>query len=288
MKIYISICRGQTGNELFQFINLLRYAQRKNCYVITINFNKSKKIFNINNKIKNISISNEKFLYKIINKLIIFLTKKKIISQITQLKTKDKYKIETKNLVFSKGIFKNIIFVSGFYQSYKFLKKINKIDININLKKFILEYKNKNFKSDYLNYFIHIRKGDYSKFIIDNKNIILPNSYYESAIQIVKKENFKVFFHIFSDEPVNTNELKLNINEFVVVDENNPVHIFCLMQSFDGGIIANSSLSYISAYYAKKNTPFKNFIAPYNNLGYNINKEIPSGINNKIFFYVNN
>jgi hypothetical protein len=285
MKIYISICRGRLGNELFQYLNILNFQFNPDNYIICINYNNISHIVETNySNIKFINLNENNLIFKIINRLLNVLVNIKLITHINPQTTGKYYTYESNELDIKLGIISTISYITGFYQSEKYIKNINKLKINKKSKEIFNQYQIKHYKSDRKNIFIHIRKGDYRNFFINGINIVLPIDYYKKSISIFKDKYPNVFFHIFCDEDINILDYDLDNSNCIVSSENNANNIFIYMACLDGGILSNSSLSYIAGYYGLIYN--KSYIAPKNHLGYKINEEIPQGINNEKFHYL--
>lgn len=98
--------------------------------------------------------------------------------------------------------------------------------------------------------FIHVRRGDYLKY--PEKFIILPTSYYEEAIGIVRKKLNNPTFFIFSDDLafVKENLVKAAGGNVVWVGDYGlrDYEELILMSKCRHGIIANSTFSWWGAY----------------------------------------
>lgn len=110
--IVISKSQGQLGNQIFQFINLHK-AYKKN-KIILIDFENIKNIFKINNKSIKI-INNKNKIIEYFIKFIRIAVRIRILTSIYEEKNNSILKIN--------GLFKNIIYINGFFQSEKYLYK---------------------------------------------------------------------------------------------------------------------------------------------------------------------
>jgi hypothetical protein len=88
--------------------------------------------------------------------------------------------------------------------------------------------------------FIHIRRGDYLGK--SGYHTVLPLSYYESAMSVVKSDKY----YIVSDD-MGWVKANFHHNSFIYFDES-ATDCFRLMTSCDSGIIANSTFSWWGAY----------------------------------------
>ena len=95
---------------------------------------------------------------------------------------------------------------------------------------------------------IHVRRQDYLKLGID-----LPQNYYENSINLLKKDLKEFEFDIFTDDK----EWVLNQNIFsdfrnIYGEDNDPIESFKKMLCYKHFIIANSTYSYLAAFFGEK------------------------------------
>ena len=95
---------------------------------------------------------------------------------------------------------------------------------------------------------IHVRRQDYLKLGID-----LPQNYYQNAINLLKKDLKEFEFDIFTDDK----EWVLNQNIFsdfrnIYGEDDDPIESFKKMLCYKHFIIANSTYSYLSAFFGEK------------------------------------
>lgn len=95
---------------------------------------------------------------------------------------------------------------------------------------------------------IHVRRQDYLKLGIN-----LPENYYTNSMQLLKKEVNKFEFDIFTDDK----DWVLNQNIFsnhrkIYGENNDPVKSFKKMLYYQHFIIANSTYSYLAAFFGEK------------------------------------
>ncbi|MCP3973307.1 MAG: alpha-1,2-fucosyltransferase [bacterium] len=108
---------------------------------------------------------------------------------------------------------------------------------------------------------VHVRRGDYLKLA---GSPVLPMSYYERAVDLIRQWVPDSEFFVFSDDPewARTN-LHLDVRRVEFVDINSeaaPHEDLRLMSSCKGHIIANSTLSWWGAWLSER--PEKCVIAP--------------------------
>ena len=92
---------------------------------------------------------------------------------------------------------------------------------------------------------IHVRRQDYLKLGID-----LPQNYYQNAINLLKKDLKEFEFDIFTDDK----EWVLNQNIFsdfrnIYGEDDDPIESFKKMLCYKHFIIANSTYSYLAAFF---------------------------------------
>ena len=95
---------------------------------------------------------------------------------------------------------------------------------------------------------IHVRRQDYLKLGIN-----LPENYYKNSINLLKKDLKEFEFDIFTDDK----EWVLNQNIFsdfrkIYGEENEPIELFKKMICYKHFIIANSTYSYLAAFFGEK------------------------------------
>ena len=95
---------------------------------------------------------------------------------------------------------------------------------------------------------IHVRRQDYLKLGIN-----LPENYYKNSINLLKKELSDFEFDIFTDDK----EWVLNQNIFsdfrkIYGEDNDPIKSFKKMLCYQHYIIANSTYSYLAAFFGEK------------------------------------
>lgn len=275
-RIYLVKSNGRFGNQLFQILHALSECP-KNSVILAFNFTKTKKVLsNSTDNVYFINLGN--FLDRIIDLLFNLADKYKIFSIIDQgtLKT-DAGIIHAANKKFFFGLFKNIILIKGFYQSSIFLSHVNKYTYKIFNKNLVRS-------SQYI--FVHFRRSDYKTISMMNKSIVLDHSYYIKSVNHFRTIDPKTQFLIFSDEALSDSDLDLFAGNFYKFSNlSDPAEIYEEMLSCKGGIICNSSLSWLAGFHLKLIDENSLIIAPFNHIGHNIGIEIPEGINFNGFNY---
>lgn len=151
-------------------------------------------------------------------------------------------------------------FLDGYWQSEKYFINYKKIIQNILSTTEIEKIKllNKYPKLNGNTTSIHVRRGDYLQF--PNTHPVLPISYYDEAIKVLKCENILVF----SDDIAWCKEnIKFDNCEFI--DQEDEITTMKIMSLCKSNIIANSSFSWWGAWVSTEEN--KKVIAPKNWFG---------------------
>lgn len=252
-KYAIVEIKGGLGNQIFQY-SFAKYLESVGFKVLfNLNFFKSSK--NSNN------VTERKFLLKELSCKI-----DEASNTLQQLSDKLNYVIN------SKKIKKNFPFINNYiYQyfkekdydkdlEYKDFAIINNFDgywqNNIHhlktQKESLLNIFDINYQDiDSLNnnkILIHVRRKDYLKLEIN-----LPENYYKNCIDLLKKEFEELEFDIFTDDK----EWVLNQNVFsgygkIYGGDIDPIDSFKKMLCYKHFIIANSTYSYLAAFFGEK------------------------------------
>jgi hypothetical protein len=258
--------KGGLGNQLFQYA-VARQLALKNNTEINIDYSyltppyggsdtPRQYLLNLYN-IKAVSNNPAGLIYKKINLL------HKILRKIG-LKTRfylKKYYFEN-GVGFDSNILrlKDNIWLTGFFQSYKYFEDI--VDI-LNE-----EFKLKTPLNTNLNItesesiFVHIRRGDYVSNSAANKFLgLCPLDYYERAVKFMRGKVKNPRFFIFSDD-ISWVQDYLKIEDAVYVSDGNlqDFEELALMSQCRHGVVANSSFSWWGAWLISN--PTKIIIAP--------------------------
>ena len=252
-KIAIVEIKGGFGNQIFQY-SFAKYLESVGFKVLyNLSFFKSSNYSN--------NVTERKFLLK-------ELSCKIDEASITLQKLSDKLNY----LINSKKIKKNFPFINNYiYQyfkekdydkdlEYKDFAIINNFDgywqTNIHhlktQKESLLNIFDINYQDiDSLNnnkILIHVRRQDYLKLEIN-----LPENYYKNCIDLLKKEFEELEFDIFTDDK----DWVLNQNVFsgygkIYGGDIDPIDSFKKMLCYKHFIIANSTYSYLAAFFGEK------------------------------------
>ncbi len=160
-------------------------------------------------------------------------------------------------------------YLSGFWQSERYFKKIKPLLLNTFTPKALPTTENAEWIAKMQHtesVSLHIRRGDY----ISNKNALAHHGicdlpYYYRALEHIKRTHPKIDVFVFSDDlPWCKNHLQLRDNVHFV-DSNQTAHLYydmVLMNHCKHNIIANSSFSWWGAWLNRN--PGKIVVAPLN------------------------
>jgi hypothetical protein len=248
MIIFIS--DGRLGNQIFQY-SFLKTISKKDETIVCLNMEMFFKTFDFDRHgiwhITNKYI--RFFLNKIAPLMLTPLYKARIINFVAQ--KKDIHLGPLPDWSEKRGLLPFIRYVkTGFFQSEIFFDKTLVSDLQIkdiymvNARQIISAI-----SEDYTKVFIHIRRGDYiNESFMGNMGIDLPKSYYEKAINIIKKEIETPFFIFLSDDPSYVKCCFKELGPKIILKNSMEVD-FGIMTLCEAGIISNSSFSWWGAYF---------------------------------------
>ena len=154
---------------------------------------------------------------------------------------------------------KDVINLVGFFQSYKYYEK-TEFDFKSRINLFILkeeyqtkiniEYKKIKNKSSNKLISIHVRRGDYLKYI--DYHVLLPLTYYINCINKIEKKDTNFYYIICSDDIEWCKRVFFKISDRCFFSENSDVIDLYLMSLCNENVISNSSFSLISNYLNKE------------------------------------
>lgn len=253
--------KGGCGNQLFQIFATLSYSLKYNLYSLFLD-----KIMFISNPQRHTYWNNllveMKENYRIYNSKILENGKFCIYNE-----KSFSYEKIPPPLVLTKDLNKTIIFLKGYFQSYKYFEEnYNTIYSMFNFDKKKYKISNKFVKNNNLNNFnfnntisIHFRLGDYKKF--QDIHPIVPYEYYKSSIEIVLdkcKNNILniLYFHennIKEDIEIVKNNIEKLKNDFPSINFLEVSNLedweeLILMSCCHYNIIPNSSFSWWACY----------------------------------------
>lgn len=278
----IFLASGQLGNQIFQY-TFLKTIQKNNEKLIVSGFEELKEVFEIDDFIvlnrKNWLIRNS--IHRIIDPVLNFLSKKKIISSISVnheriLKYYSREKISYSE---QKGLFALFTYVKlGYFQSELFFD--NNVVKTLKIKEKYLKLADEFLEQipfDYHKVFIHIRRGDYKDFNVLGKSSLLPMNYYEEQIELflAKKEN--CFFILLSNEPDLINKEFENLENKIISNHNHYGTDLAIMTKCNSGILSPSSFGWWGSYLMQDRDTI---IAPKYWMGFNSGVEFGTEICN--------
>jgi len=228
---------GGLGNQLFMLFNGISYAIDNNKQFL-IHLEKNKRDFYFNNFLNSIK-------FTIANN-----------NTIGNAVIKKPYHEELFNYI---PLPKDIDFIKGYFQSYKYFQHNYQIIYNmLNLNSFM---NNPKYTLDFPYISIHIRLGDFIH--LPHFNLILDVKYYLNAIQLLKDKlgndiyqfKFLVFGEKINDDIITSyiNQLDPNLH-FIKIYDLNPISPYqdyeemIIMSKSSHIIIGNSTFSWWSAY----------------------------------------
>ncbi len=248
----IFLADGRLGNQIFQYMFLKTIAE-KDERIVCLNMREFFETFDFD-KHDTWHTSNKYmcFLFRkfIIPVLLRPLCKLRIINYIYQ--KGDARVCALPSWEEKKGLLQDIRYVNtDFFQSECFFdpKWISSSNLQIK-REFLLEARQ--FLSDmpknYTKVFVHIRQGDYlSESFLNEQGIALPESYFESAIDLIKERIKEPFFIFLSDDPIYVEDRFQEVELKIISRNSMPVDL-AIMTMCKAGIISNSSFSWWGAY----------------------------------------
>ena len=218
------------------------------------------------------------FLYKVFDRLVVpFLITPivhtlRLVSFIREIPGTDQ--VERR-----KGLFHRIVWVEGYFQGERFFNhtKIAQWKIDPQLKEKALVTFRAMIPEKKTAIALHWRLGDYKDIsVFDKKDPSLPRSYFEDAIQEIRKHIKNPFFLCFSDEPKNVaSRLNLDPSEYAISQHAPEVDVL-LMALCDHLILSNSTLAWWGGYWGQG--PGKMIFAPKYWLGWKNGRTYPPAI----------
>lgn len=201
----IFIANGRLGNQIFQY-QFLKTVQKNNEALVVSGFTDLQNVFEINDII-NLDKKNRwlrAFSLRVLQRIFIFLSNKKLISSI-EVKHKQifgKYFTESTALKTTFGAIKSLKFVkTAYFQDESFFDK--NIASKLKIKNIYLDKAAKILNSipeHHHKVFVHIRRADYKDFTIYGKSTLLPLSYYKKQISWFLNNRKDCFFIFLSDD----------------------------------------------------------------------------------------
>jgi hypothetical protein len=270
----ILFTKGRLGNVLFQYSFILKNFPK---HLVITNRSNFFQIFR-NPFISLIRLNS--LASKILNRIFLFLSNVRLISSINEISFLDKNKVTYKN-IYKKGVFSKIVYVNGFFQNAEHQTKVFQLKENHlrNARNYL-----EGFYEDQKKIFVHVREGDYNKFVLEEgEEVKLPYDYYFHCIEKIDEKFGNCLFIFLSDEIEKAKKIFKNVSNAQFVNFSIAEDL-ALMSLCDGAIISNSSFSWWGAFLIEN--PIL-IMAPKFWLGWQKKIWIPSEIATKKFNYIN-
>jgi hypothetical protein len=189
------------------------------------------------------------FFIKVVSPLILYpLCKLRIINYVEQKKDINFRPLPEWHE--QRGILPFLRYVSSdFFQSETFFDRTVLSELHIK-EKYIAEARQfvSSVPKNYEKVFVHIRRGDYLKESFEGeRGIDLPKSYFNKAINIIKKEIDAPFFIFLSDDTSYVESCFKEVKPKIISKNSREVDL-AIMTICEAGIISNSSYSWWGAY----------------------------------------
>ena len=112
--------------------------------------------------------------------------------------------------------------------------------------------------------FVHIRRGDYETFPSIEYPAMLPLTWYQEQMQLVRKRSPRAFFVIVSDDRPCVEKFFSGQRDVWVSDSEEGIIDFGIMTLCGGGgIMSASSFSWWGGYFCRRDNPAGIFLAPH-------------------------
>ena len=268
--------KGRLGNQMFQYAFAIAAAQKLSTRFVYLSSREDQVILG-----RYFTLRSFEFLRHAINKLV-WLTTYTFRSCTTR---------DFTNPVDVRAVYDELFdhsLIYGYFQSADYFADVSgRIREYYSIKqKYKKEFWSKYSRLNTKKYIaVHVRRTDYQSFgdeSMGGAGLCLPDSYYYHCLSKIKNiQNYELFF--VSDDP---EYVKNNFNSFLNLhfDTNSEIVDFQLLMNADILIISHSSFSWWAAFLNKK--PKKIVFAPKYWLGYKVSKEIPIGIMNVPFNWI--
>jgi len=261
------IPEGRLGNQIFQYLALVKIA-KKNETVVVFGFDELSEVFETEKIIRvprNGKIS--RFGAEIFYKALFFLAHYNLIS-VASVKREvidGCYAREGNGISWQKGLISSVILLDkGTFHSEAFFDEDDAIRLKIrqNVKE-KAKHKLEEVTSE-IRIFIHLRFGDYKDFKVYGNSPILPVNYYRHCMKEIS-HSCNPCFLVFSDDPAKAQNLLGDLNGVIFLNGGDFKIDFAMMAQCDGAILSASSFGWWAAYFMSK----KNIIyAPEHWLGF--------------------
>jgi hypothetical protein len=234
---------GRLGNQLFQYA-FLKTIAKENEKIVATNMEQFIDKFDIRNKyFKHISFGKygRFVIRKFVEPFLMLCVRLRLLCYVIQDSALPTFREQ-------KGLLPIRFVETNFFQSEKFFDK-TKIDFKIK-DKYIEDAKSflSQISDEYTKIFVHVRRGDYIfESYLGIQGIDLPKSYFEKAIDEIKKEVENPFFVYLSDDSGYVECCFKDIQN-KIVSKNSMATDLAIMSLCEYGIVSNSSFSWWGAY----------------------------------------
>lgn len=251
----IFLADGRLGNQIFQYM-FLKTISKKNEQIICFKMKMFFESFDFDKH--GIWHSSNRYICFLFRKIIVPLLlrplcKVRIINYIKQ--KRDINSCPLPEWCEKKGLLSCIRYVNtDFFQSESFFTDEQIFRSNLRIKeKYLTEAEQflLNVPKNYTKVFIHIRRGDYINIFFMGERGILPKSYFDHSIDLIKEKVKNPFFVFLSDDPSYV-ECCFQKLEPKIISSNSMQVDMAIMTLCEAGIISNSSFSWWGAYLMNK------------------------------------
>jgi len=255
--LVIFLADGGLGNQIFQYV-FIRTIAKNDEKIIVSGFEDLLDVFNIHD-IVNFNKDNRwirAFVYRVCKPILIFLSRKKIISsiEVNHEEVLDCYTRESATYKLTLGLVKNITFLKlGFFQSKKFFDEA--IADQLELKKKYLDNADellKGIPKKCYRVIVHIRRGDYENYTVYGQSTLLPLSYFKKQVEWFSRNKKNCFFIFLSDRPEFIEEEFGYVEKKFISGNNHFGTDFAIMTQCKSAILSPSSFGWWGSYMMKE------------------------------------
>jgi len=281
-KIVFLYPQGRLGNLLFQY-QAVKHLFSQDSFVVSVDHYGLGELIYLEDNFKFIKFNKYLIKFRIVEALksfLFFLARKNVISYFyEETLFVNEAPLESGKYIYAKGMLSTIIFVRGYFQTdihslveLPCIRPCPTISTS-----YVLN------KNDLVG--IHFRFTDYETLNVMGKiNAILPKSYYQSAINLIRAKVDNPKFLIFSDDRVRAEKYLCDILEDYTYCCGTEYEDFISLSKCDHLIISASSFSWWAGFLSNKMN--KIVIAPKFWLGFKSSVWCPARIKTEQFFYI--
>jgi hypothetical protein len=250
---------GRLGNQLFQYAALRTLCQQSE-KLILLGFYELQSMFDgIDASIINAySPKIERLFYHRLYRLASSLSQNNIIARISESSESINPKI-----IYTPGLFNKIAFIETSYFQSETLFDMTSIS-SMRFKHEILDSTKATLNAiaqKNIPIFVHVRRGDYISWPKIDNPAVLPATYYQKCIDVIKSKISNAFFIFLSDDPFYVKDVFGNL-ENSYISQGSSLEDFALISQCYGGILSASSFSWWAAYFSHLQNPKSIFLAP--------------------------